>query len=144
MTASQQKQALKRTWNMLRKEVQGFIKEQSIAELQRSVGKILAQAKRDYVRLTLKGDLQVNTKKFKADVKRIEKMIERLIQSEVRRAKQFLASTKKELSRLESQFEAAAKKRGINLNIGRGPKKTTKKKATRRATKKATKRAAST
>lgn len=139
MNAKQKKDLVKKTWAQIQKEVKKILNDNRVKEVQGLVKRFLNKAQHDYARL-LKGDITVNVKILKKELKSVERMINQMIHTELKKAESFLKVQKRELSKFQSKLEAALKKRGVKVKSSSN--KSTKKKA-KKTSKKTTKKSAS-
>ena len=107
------------SWNKVKQELHNFVKEKNIKEIQSSVKAFVKNAKNDFHGLVGK-DLTIIKKKFSDEKKQLEKLVDKVIQSEVKKAKIFVDVQKKELSKLQKKVEGF-------VRVNKASKKTTRK-----------------
>lgn len=119
-------------WNSLKKEVQKYVNEKKIKEMQTTVTKFVKNAGKD-LNKTIDKDIHIVKKKFNDEKKQLENLIDKMIQTEIKKAKKFVADQKKEINRLQKKLEnlIPAKKKTTKKTT---KKKTTKKKVTKKKT----------
>lgn len=139
MNSAQKQDLIKKTWGQVQKEFKKVINNNRIQEIQSLVKKFLNKAQHDYLKMA-KGDIKINIKTVKKELKQIEKSIDQLIQGEIKKAKTFLHSQKKELSRFQKKLETTLRGKGFKVGPIKAsirpnrkrPSRSTKKKATTR------------
>lgn len=137
MNSAQKQDLIKKTWGQVQKEFKKVINNNHIQEIQSLVKKFLNKAQNDYLKMA-KGDLKLNIKTVKKELKQIEKSIDQLIQAEIKKAKSFLQSQKKELSRFQKKLETSLKGKGLKVGPIKASIKTSAKRPVRTTKKKAT------
>ncbi len=124
------------SWNKVKQELHNFVKEKKIKEIQSSVKAFVKNAKKDFDGLVGK-DLTVIKKKFSDEKKQLEKLVDKVIQSEVKKAKSFVDVQKKELNKLQKKVEGFVRVSKTQKKTARRatPKAARGPRTTRRATK---------
>ncbi len=121
--------------NSLKKDINQFVKEHNIKEVQATVKKMVLQAEKDLKKYVDK-DISVLKRKFAQEKRQIEKLLQKTIDAEVKRAKNFLEKQKKEITKLQKTLDklGEAAKKATKKKVSK--KKVSKKKATKKVTKK--------
>ncbi|MBI2518826.1 MAG: hypothetical protein HYV97_00335 [Bdellovibrio sp.] len=123
------------SWNKVKQELHNFVKEKKIKEIQSSVKAFVRNAKNDFNGIVGK-DLTDIKRKFKDEKKQLELLVDKVIQAEVKKAKQFVDLQKNELSKLQKKVEGFVRtKKPVKKTQRRSTVKaagTTKRKSTRR------------
>jgi hypothetical protein len=139
--STQAKRTFLTNWKSLKKDINKFVRENNIVEVQNTVKKMVNQAEKDLKKYVDK-DYKVIKKKFDSERRQVEKLLNRTLQAEVKRAKSFLEKQKKEITRLQTKLDKMAKAADKATKKKVTKKKATKKKTTKKVAKKATKKKA--
>lgn len=121
------------SWKKLKKNVDSFVKENNIKELQKSVVKMLQTAQKDLSSVVDK-DFSTLKQKFKKETAQFEKMIDSIMAKEIEKAKKFVSSQKEELLKLQDKLEKLVIKPKKKAPAKKAAKKVAKKKVTKKKT----------
>lgn len=148
--------AVLKQWNQVKAEIEELAQlgQTSVNDLQKKVDAFVKSAEKDLKNIVDK-DLPALVKRFQKEKVSLEKMVEKSINAEIKKAKKYLQGHKKELNKIqklvESYLPKAAKKKATKKKTAKksAKKKTTKKKVTtkkktakKKVAKKTTKKAA--
>ena len=98
------------SWKKLQKDVNKFVKDQKVDDLQKSVKDLVASAQKDLHNLYDKDVAKVKSK-IKKEALYLEKKIEKVVNAEIKKAKKFVDGQKKELNKLQSKLEKMVPKK---------------------------------
>lgn len=125
-------------WNKIKNEVTKKAKEGNlnVKEVQNLLHKVVKQAEGD-IKGLVDQDVKKVMSRLKNERKALEKMVDDVLQAEMKKAKTFLSSYKKQLKGLQKTVEKTLNNK-VKIKVTK--KKTTKKKASprKKTTKKAT------
>ena len=141
MVDNHHKNRLLTAWTELRKNLQAYVERQNLPALEKKIRDLVNRTQREFksfdIHLDTNLNVQQNLKKFKSRIAKeraqVEKFLNNFVKHEIRRAKKFVETQKKEITNLQKKIEGLARK---------GKKARTTKKAVRKTTKKATRTAA--
>lgn len=117
MPSAQLSKGLLKSLKNIKGEVQNFIKENRLQDLRGQVKKFAAQAQDDLSKMVgvVDKDLQSNVgqlkQKFIREKKQVERLIDRVVLEELKKARNFVSKQKEELQRLQSRLESLAQKK---------------------------------
>lgn len=148
---SQMKTFLK-SWTDVKTRVQNFIDDNNLKELQTTAKKYIKSRKKDVNKLLTHKDFVTIKKRFYQEKRQVEKLVNRLVGAELKKAKKFVQDHKKEIDKLQKKVETyvpatkkvtkAVKKVAGKKKTAAKPKKTTRTAAAKK--KKTTKKKATT
>lgn len=116
-----------KSFSDIRKELNSLKVKTNLGDAQKKVEKLIKKAEKDFKKL-IENNIPDVMKRFQEEKVQIEVMVDKIIKDEIKKAKAFVATQKKEFSKLQKKLEGILK-----------TKKTTKKKTTKKvATKKKT------
>ncbi|MBL7665855.1 MAG: hypothetical protein JNM93_12035 [Bacteriovoracaceae bacterium] len=95
-------------WKTLKQDIDKFIKENNIHEVKATVKKMVNKAQGDINQLVDK-DVSVIKKRFQVEKKQVEKLLQKTLQAEVKRAKSFLELQKREITKLQNKLDKISK-----------------------------------
>ncbi|GAB4011776.1 MAG: hypothetical protein Fur0010_06760 [Bdellovibrio sp.] len=121
-------------WKKIKNEIADMAKYRNVnlKEVQGLIQKVVKQAESD-IKGLVDQDVKIVMNKLKTERKALEKMVDDILEAEMRKAKTFISSYKKQFSSLQKTVEATLKKK-----VGKSTKKKTTKKKTRSTKKKST------
>lgn len=115
-----------KSFSDIKKELNGLKLKTNLGDAQKRVEKLIKNAEKDFKKL-IENNIPDVMKKFQEEKAQIEIMVDKIIKEEIKKAKSFVASQKKELSKLQKKLEGILKTKKATKG-----KKTTKKKTTRK------------
>lgn len=121
-------------WKKIKNEVADMAKQRNVnlKEVQGLIQKVVKQAESD-IKGLVDQDVKIVMNKLKTERKALEKMVDDILEAEMKKAKTFISSYKKQFSSLQKTVESTLKKK-----VGKTAKKKTTKKKTRSTKKKST------
>jgi hypothetical protein len=102
------KQVVLDQWNKIKSNVDKFIKENHVDELQTSIKKMVHDAKKDLSKVVDKDVAKVKAKVLK-EAQTLEKLLDSTVKKEVHKAKTFLTAQKKEIVGLQKKINSLVK-----------------------------------
>ncbi len=131
--SKQAKKTFLSNWRTLKTDINKFVRENNIKEVQSTVKKMVSQAEKDIKKYVDK-DVSVIKRKFSSERKQVEKLLKRTLAAEVKRANSFLEKQKKEITKLQTRLDKLAKAANKSAAAAKktSKKKTTKKKTTKK------------
>ncbi len=109
-----------KSFSEIKKELNSLKVKTNLGDAQKKVEKLIHKAEKDFKKL-IQNNIPDVMKKFQEEKVQIEVMVDKIIKDEIKKAKAFVATQKKELSKLQKKLE------GI-LKTKKKSKKTTAKK----------------
>lgn len=110
----------------IKKELNGLKLKTNLGDAQKRVEKLIKNAEKDFKKL-IESNIPDVMKKFQEEKAQIEIMVDKIIKEEIKKAKSFVASQKKELSKLQKKLEGILKTKKTAKGKKASKKKTTKK-----------------
>ncbi len=122
------KKAVLKSFSDIKSELQALKVKTTLGDAQKKVEKLIKRAEKDFKKL-IESNIPDVMKKFQQEKVQIEVMVDKIIKEEIAKAKKFVASQKKELSKLQKKLEGVLKsKKGKTKKVAK--KKTATKKKT--------------
>ncbi len=110
----------------IKKELNGLKLKTNLGDAQKRVEKLIKNAEKDFKKL-IESNIPDVMKKFQEEKAQIEIMVDKIIKEEIKKAKSFVVSQKKELSKLQKKLEGILKTKKTAKGKKASKKKTTKK-----------------
>lgn len=110
----------------IKKELNGLKLKTNLGDAQKRVEKLIKNAEKDLKKL-IESNIPDVMKKFQEEKAQIEIMVDKIIKEEIKKAKSFVVSQKKELSKLQKKLEGILKSKKSTKGKKAAKKKTTKK-----------------
>lgn len=113
-----QKARLLTAWTELRKNLQTYAQRQNLASLETKIRQLVARTQRELKSFDLHIDDSLGFQKSVTKLKnriakeraQVEKFLNNFVNKEIRRAKKFVETQKKEISKLQKKIEGLARK----------------------------------
>ena len=130
------------SWNELTKNIKSYLQLNKIEEAQNEVRQLITNLQKDFNKIVDK-DVASLKKRFLKEKKQIEKLLNKTVNTEIKKAQKYVDSQKHELTRLQNKLEKyissektrakkAIKKKTTKKTAAK--KKTTKKKTAKKKT----------
>lgn len=110
----------------IKKELNGLKLKTNLGDAQKRVEKLIKNAEKDFKKL-IESNIPDVMKKFQEEKAQIEIMVDKIIKEEIKKAKSFVVSQKKEFSKLQKKLEGILKTKKATKGKKGGKKKATKK-----------------
>ncbi len=119
-------------WKNVRAEIQSYLNNTQVKELQKTVSQMVKKAQTDLNKI-VDVDVPQVVKTFKSEKKIIEQLIQKAVQVETRKVKNFIKDHQGEISKIQKKLESyVGKKKSAAPTRKKTTKKATAKKATRK------------
>jgi hypothetical protein len=110
-----------KSWSTIKDEIQHFLKENKLTEVQKSVQKFVQKAQKD-ISTAAHHDISSLKKVFNKEKKHIENLVESTIKKEINKAKKFVQVQKKELTKLQKKVQSFVPKK-VSVPLVKATKK---------------------
>ncbi|MCK6593789.1 MAG: hypothetical protein L6Q33_01200 [Bacteriovoracaceae bacterium] len=110
----------------IKKELNGLKLKTNLGDAQKRVEKLIKNAEKDFKKL-IESNIPDVMKKFQEEKAQIEIMVDKIIKEEIKKAKSFVVSQKKEFSKLQKKLEGILKTKKATKGKKGAKKKATKK-----------------
>ena len=110
----------------IKKELNGLKLKTNLGDAQKRVEKLIKNAEKDFKKL-IESNIPDVMKKFQEEKAQIEIMVDKIIKEEIKKAKSFVVSQKKEFSKLQKKLEGILKTKKATKGKKGGKNKATKK-----------------